>query len=382
MAIENRNREEFGTGFNHGFKPLESIDINKIDDADGMLKAMSKTAFGGRTLGDAADVVYNMVTDPDCFSVLTLSGAMTVAKMGLLATEMIDRGMIHAVISTGALMTHGLVENAGMTHFKYDFSRTDLELSKLGYDRVYDTLELESNLDDLEEIVFPIFEKLDPKKTYCSREIIEKIGEYLHTQIKGRGIVQSAYANHVPIYIPALTDSELGLDLALFNRIQKKENKPTLEYNPFNDLNHFTELILKQKTLGIFTIGGGVPRNWAQQIGPFLDLIRWRILDNASKDAYYVKPDNPYYKAYKYATRICPEPVQWGGLSGCTYSEGVSWGKFFDPKKEGGQFAEVMSDATLVWPLLLKAVLERLKKNNITIKKNFDNEKVLRSVAI
>lgn len=382
MTIDNRERQEFGTGYNHGFIPLESLDINKVDDADGLLRAMSKTAFGGRTLGDAADVLYDMVTDPDCFTVMTLSGAMTVAKMGLLATEMIDRGMIHAVVSTGALTTHGLVENAGMTHFKYDFSKTDLELSNLGYDRVYDTLELESNLDDLEEIVFPIFETFDPKKTYCSHEIVEKIGEYLHKNTKGRGIVQSAYAHHVPVYIPALTDSELGLDWALFNRWQKIHDKPTINFNPFNDLNHFTELILKQKKLGIFTIGGGVPRNWAQQVGPFLDLIRWRILDRASKDAYFVSKDNPYFKAYTYAIRICPEPVHWGGLSGCTYSEGVSWGKFFDPHKEGGRFAEVLSDATLVWPLLLKAVVERLKKNNVTIKKNFDNEKVLRSVAI
>jgi len=382
MAIDNRNRKEFGTGFNHGFTPLESLDINTVNDADEMLSAMSKTSFGGRTLGDAATVLYNMITDPDCFTVMTLSGAMTVAKMGLVAAEMVDRDMVHAIISTGALMTHGLVENTGMNHFKYDFSRSDSELAKLGYDRVYDTLELESNLDSLEEIVFPIFEKLDPLHTYCSHEIVGKIGEHLFNKVKGRGIVQSAFKKHVPIYIPALTDSELGLDWALFNRWQKLHNKPTLNFNPFNDLNHFTELVLKFKKIGIFTIGGGVPRNWAQQVGPFLDLIRWRILDKASHDVYRNDHDSPYFKAYTYAVRICPEPVHWGGLSGCTYSEGVSWGKFFDPKKEGGQFAEVLSDATLVWPLLLKAVTERLKKNNVTIKKNFDNEKILQSVAI
>jgi len=382
MKKDERDRSKFGTGFNHGFKPLESIDVNKIDDADGLLRAMSKTAFGGRTLGDAADVMYNMVTDPDCFTVLTLSGAMTVAKMGLLVTEMVDRGMIHAVVSTGALMTHGLVENSGMSHFKYDFSKTDVELKQLGYDRVYDTLELESNLDDLEKIVFPIFEKMDPKKVYCSHEIIEKIGEYLLKKVKGRGIVQSAFKNHVPVYIPALTDSELGLDWALFNRWQKLHHKPTIEYNPFNDLNHFTELILMQKKIGIFTIGGGVPRNWAQQVAPYLDLISWRILSKMKKVAGSDSKEKSYLKAYTYGVRICPEPVQWGGLSGCTYSEGISWGKFYDPKTQGGQFAEVLSDATLVWPLLLKAVLERLKKNNITIKKNFDNEKNLQSVAI
>ena len=99
-------------------------------------------------------------------------------------------------------------------------------------------------------------------------------------------------------------------------------------------------------------------------------------------DKYFVEKGDPYNKAYKYAVRICPEPVEWGGLSGCTYSEGVSWGKFWDEHKEGGQFAEVLSDATLVWPLLIKAIQDRLKKNNINIKKNFTNEEILQSVAI
>ena len=72
---------------------------------------------------------------------------------------------------------------------------------------------------------------------------------------------------------------------------------------------------------------------------------------------------------YKYGVRICPEPAHWGGLSGCTYSEGITWGKFI-PKSEGGKFAEVLVDATIGWPLILKSVLERLEKDNMTIDKN------------
>ncbi|MDD5567503.1 MAG: deoxyhypusine synthase family protein, partial [Patescibacteria group bacterium] len=151
-------------------------------------------------------------------------------------------------------------------------------------------------------------------------------------------------------------------------------------YNPFADLEHFTELIFRQKTTGIFTIGGGVPRNWAQQVAPYLDLIRYRIVDKSKKEKYFDEK-SPYWKPYKYGVRICPEPVNWGGLSGCTYSEGVSWGKFVD-QKNGGQQAEVLSDATMVWPLLIKGVIERLDKAKKKIKKNFDNEKTLRSLAV
>jgi deoxyhypusine synthase len=374
--MEERNRTKFGTGYNHGFIPLESIDLSKIKDADDLVKAMSKTAFGGRRLGEAADVFYNMITDPDCFVVMTLSGAMTVAKMGLVITDMIDQKMVQAVVSTGALITHGLVENTGMTHFKYDFSKSDLELEKLGYDRIYDTLELEKNLDDIEVILNKVFDKFDSNEIMCSRVITERIGKYLDEETPGRGILKSTYKFKVPVYIPAFTDSELALDFGIFNRKRKIDGKEPLQFNPFLDLDHFAELILKQKTLGIFTIGGGVPRNWAQQVGPYLDFIRFRLRDESDQDKYFVGREDPYNKAYKYAVRICPEPVEWGGLSGCTYSEGVTWGKFWDKHKEGGQFAEVLSDATYVWPLLIKAVQERLKKNKVKINKNFTNENI------
>ncbi len=116
-------------------------------------------------------------------------------------------------------------------------------------------------------------------------------------------------------------------------------------YNPFLDLLDYAKQIAAAPRLGIFTIGGGVPRNWAQQVGPFFDIANARLGVSLR------------IPRFQYGIRICPEPVHWGGLSGCTYSEGVSWGKFIPPA-EGGRYAEVYSDATLVWPLLLKAVLD------------------------
>ena len=118
-------------------------------------------------------------------------------------------------------------------------------------------------------------------------------------------------------------------------------------YNPYLDLNSFARFALGAPRLGIFTIGGGVPRNWAQEVGPYVDITNHRL-------GVSLPPPR-----YRYAVRICPEPTHWGGLSGCTYSEGVSWGKFV-PESEGGRFAEVYADATTVWPLLVKGVLEEL----------------------
>src|SRR5208283_1414734 len=98
--------------------PLEPLDLGKVTSIDGLVRAMSKTAFTGRQLGEAADVLEAMALDEDAFIVMTLAGAMTVAKQGLIVTELIDRGIVNAIVSTGALMAHGLVEATGRAHFR------------------------------------------------------------------------------------------------------------------------------------------------------------------------------------------------------------------------------------------------------------------------
>jgi deoxyhypusine synthase len=225
----------------------------------------------------------------------------------------------------------------------------DLELYEAGYNRVYDTLEPETNLDYVETIVAKILNEWDHSETICSYKINREIGRFLSKDVKDRGILKSAFEKDVPVFVPAFSDSEIGLDVALHNRARRKAGKEPLHFDPFVDLEHYADTLLKQERLGIFTIGGGVPRNWAQQFGPFIELRHRRGGE-----------DLPL-KRFHYGVRICPEPVNWGGLSGCTYSEAVSWGKFVPPE-EGGRFAEVLLDATVGLPLIAGAVMERVKK--------------------
>lgn len=348
-------------GFDDNLESLKPLDINKVKKFSDLTDSMAQTAFGGRIVGEAVDTLTQMSRDKDTFVVMTVSGAMTVAKMGLLICEMIDRGMVHALVVTGALMAHGLAEAAGMTHFKVPSNMSDEQMYLAGYDRVYDTVELEQNLDDTEELIFEVLSQIDENQVLCSRTINEAIGKYLLKSNKFKGVLKSAYQKGVPVYVPAFTDSELGLDLGLFNRLMLKQGKKIRKYDPFLDLEHYTQLIWRQKKLGIFTIGGGVPRNWAQQVGPYIDLINQRGFNR--KGSLREEPSGKDFKPimFNYGLRICPEPVHWGGLSGCTYSEGVSWGKFV-PQKLGGKFSEVPSDATIAWPLILKATLEKLGK--------------------
>lgn len=348
--------------------PLTTLDPDKIGDFDELLTAMGRTAFGGRCLGEALDVLEAMVTDPDCLVVGTFSGAMTVAKQSKLIMKMIDEGWLDVVVSTGALMAHGFIESIGLKHFKYEPAKmNDPELFDAGYNRVYDTLEPEANFAQAELVMREVMHQLmDVEKVqHLSSELICKaVGKHLASKYNGPGILKSAYKKDVPVYIPAFTDSELALDVACailaknFGHMDGSAGPADLpfQFNPFLDLFSYSKKIHGAKKMAIFTIGGGVPRNWAQQVGPFFDVMADRL----------EREDLPE-RRFTYAIRICPEPVHWGGLSGCTYQEGISWGKFVPPA-EGGMFAEVHSDATIAWPILIKGLQDRLAKKGIGAK--------------
>jgi deoxyhypusine synthase len=359
------NSRELHDGRSDGLAPLESFALDEVDSFGELLRAMSRTAFSGRQLGEALEIFLEMARDPSCRVVLTISGAMTVAKQGRMICDMIDRGLVQAVIATGALMAHGLTESIGLTHYRYDPSHSDETLFERGYNRIYDTLEMEANLDGVARLVGSVLNDAQPEDgMWSSARFCRALGERLCELDQGPGILKSACEQDVPVFIPAFTDSELGLDFstwAMMSAVSSHDGdvakmshedlmKSVPAFNPFLDLQQYARLAGSAENLGVLTIGGGVPRNWAQQVGPYFDITNVRLGTKLTPPR------------FRYGIRICPEPDHWGGLSGCTYSEGVSWGKFV-PTSEGGRYAEVIADATVAWPLLMKAVFEDLDRS-------------------
>jgi deoxyhypusine synthase len=351
-------------GRDDGLRPLESLDLSKTTGSAELVRAMAKTAFGGRQLGEALDIVLEMVRDEGCSVVLTLSGAMTVAKQGRIVCDMIDRGIVSAVVATGALVAHGVTESIGLVHYAAGPDSDDVELFEKGYNRIYDTLEMESNLNDVAELVASVLSDEAPDDgVWSSARFCRAVGRRLDQLDLGPGILRSAALRDVPVFIPAFTDSEMGLDFATHamagalartgegGRDGVSDPADVFAavpaFNPFLDLQEYARFIGRADRLGIFTVGGGVPRNWAQQVGPYYDITAARL---------GIELPAP---RFRYGVRICPEPVHGGGLSGCTYSEGVSWGKFVPPA-QGGRYAEVYADATIALPLLMKAAFEEL----------------------
>ena len=346
-----RDNQRYGRGHDDGLDPLTPLDLAKVDGVDALVRAMSHTAFGGRRLGEAADVLEAMIRDRECYRVLTISGAMTIAKQGLVICEMIDRGWVNAIVCTGALMTHGLSEGAGLLHFKHKSAMRDEVLYEKGYNRVYDTIELEQNLDDIERILSEGARRrarrhhaVQPDDLRAARPAARARGA------RARRAAQRITTSGVPVFVPAFTDCELGLDVAIHNHLRRQAGKPALPFDPFHDLDDFAARIREHEIARHLHDR----RRRAAQLG---------AAGRARTSRSGAGARAPTSRCAATSTRCGSAPSRITGAAspGCSYTEGVSWGKFV-PEAEGGRFAEVYADATIAWPLVVRAVMERISR--------------------
>ena len=314
-----------------------------------LLRSLGRYGGLAAQVARGAKALEAMVRDQDCARFLTISGAMTVGKMDLVICDMIELGMIHAISSTGALMAHGLVSSIGLKHYKYDPRYDDTELARRKLNRVTDTLEPETNLDTVEKIIGEVIDNLDGKQTLSPTALNRLIGKYLAEHYPNeRGILKSAYLKKVPVFVPAFVDSELGNDIYIHNIKRRRRGKKPILMDLERDSKELIKIVTGAKKFGIFSIGGGVPRNNVQNVAPLIEIINERL--------------GPTYpnRRFSYGVRICPDKPHFGHLSGCTYSENESWRK----ADKNGIYAEMLADATQVWPFLIKYLMEKRGQEN------------------
>ena len=304
------------------------------------------TPYGGLAaqVARGAKALDAMVNDKSAVRFLTISGAMTVGKMDLVICDMIEQGFVHAISSTGALMAHGLVSSIGLKHYKYNPKYDDTELARRKLNRVTDTLEPETNLDTVEEVIGDVIETLDGSEPLSPTELNKLIGKHLAENYPNeRGILKSAYVHGVPVFVPAFVDSELGNDIYIHNMKRQRAGLQPILMDLEKDSKELIKLVTGSKRFGIFTVGGGVPRNNVQNVAPLIEIINERL-----------GPTFPN-RRFSYGVRICPDRPHFGHLSGCTYSENESWRK----ADKNGIYAEMIADATQVWPFLVKYIMEK-----------------------
>jgi deoxyhypusine synthase len=312
---------------------------------DSLFEKLDHYAFG-KTIPDGARTLLTMVEDPGCTVFLTLSGAMTIAKMGLVICDMIDMGMVQVVSTTGALMAHGLTEGVGLKHYKHNPAHSDTFLAERQLNRVTDTLEPEENFSHIEEIVDKVLWTFDASRPISPSVFHDAVGKLLAEQFpQDRGILKSTYEKRVPVLCPAFVDSEIGNDLYVHNERRRRDGLPPLIVWPELDSDLLVRTVTASERAGIFSIGGGVPRNNTQNVAPLIEIANERLgLDMPTR-------------MFTYGCRIAPDAMHFGHLSGCTYSENGSWRKM---DIQHGRFTEIRADATQVWPFLVRYVMERI----------------------
>ena len=272
-----------------------------------------------------------MLNDPECIIFIGLSGAMIPGGMRKVIRDMIEMKLIDVIVSTGANIFHDLFESFGYRHYVGSGEGDDDALRKHRIVRVYDALMDDHEINQVIHLLSKVPEKLE-EKVVSSRRYLEVLG----SAIKDEGaILKTAFQYGVPVFIPALSDSSIGIGLT-FLHLQKKAPSEGLLIDQIRDSFEIAQIKKKASVTGAIYIGGGVPKNYIQQLGPVSELL-------FQKES-----------GHRYAFQITTDDPKWGGLSGCTFEEAKSWGKI----EKGSSYAAVYMDATVALPLLVGAILQ------------------------
>ena len=306
--------------------PIEHVDIKKINSVE-IIEAMKKMSFTARDTGRAADIYDMMLREKDCAVILTLAGSTSAGGCMNLYADLVKNNMVDAIVATGAsIVDMDFFEALGFRHYKGTPFVDDHELRSRYIDRIYDTFINEEELQNCDKTVEKIANSLEPR-SYSSRAFIREMGKYLTKNAKKKdSLVQTAYENNVPIFCPAFSDSSAGFGLVLH---QHKNPKKHVTIDSVADFYELTKIKMDSPTSGLLMIGGGVPKNFAQDTVVCAEILGKEV------------------PMHKYAIQITVADVRDGACSSSTLKEASSWGKV-DTTYEQMVYAE----ATSVLPLI------------------------------
>ncbi len=307
---------------------IKHIDI-KEHNVTALVESMEHMAFTARDLNRAAKIYNMMLEDKECAVILTLAGSLFSAGLKKIVFDLIENNMVDAIVSTGAIMVdQDFFEALGYKHYIGSQYSDDNELRELQIDRIYDTYIDEEELRVCDDTTAIIFESLEPRP-YSSRELLWHFGKYLEDNGGPKvddSVVYAAYKKNIPIFVPAFSDCSAGFGIVMH---QHKNPEKHVSIDSGKDFYELTQVKLKHKDTGIFMIGGGVPKNFTQDIVVAADIL--------TEDA----------PMHKYAVQITVADVRDGALSSSTLKEASSWGKVETTYEQ-----MVYAEATLALPLI------------------------------
>jgi len=316
-------------------EPVVPFVVKKGRTVGETLKAMSDISFQGRTLGRALEIWQGALRD-DATIFFGLAGAMVPAGMRSIVVWLIENRLIDVLVSTGANLFHDLHETLGRKHYKGSAEVNDEELREKMVDRIYDTFASESEFRVLDGNIGHWAQKLG-KHTLSTRQFLNLAGKHFAAVSKEKGILVAAAEHGVPVYCPALADSSIAIAMVT-NFGKGSDNK--IMFDIMRDVRESAELVVNSKCTAVIYIGGGTPKNFIQQT----EVTAPALPEGRGKDL----------QGHRYALQITQDMPYWGGLSGCTFEEAISWGKI----EVGARMQTVHCDATIALPLLAQALAD------------------------
>jgi len=310
--------------------PVVSIDI-KQHDVRPLVDAMADMAFQARNLGRAARIYDAMLADKECSVIVCLAGSLCSAGLKDVFVDLIEHRMADAIVSTGAnIVDQDFFEALGFRHWRGEIRVDDDQLRRHAIDRIYDTYIDEDELRICDETVARIADEMlaaGGPRAVSSREFIREMGAWLERERPGvRSIVSAAYRADVPIFVPAFSDCSAG-----FGLVHHQTHHPDgyIALDSAADFRELTQLKLAAGATGLVMVGGGVPKNFAQDVVVAAEVLGHDV------------------EMHRYAVQITVADERDGALSGSTLREANSWGKV-----KLGEEQMVYAEATVALPLV------------------------------
>lgn len=309
---------------------VEHVDITSYD-ARPIIDAMRKMSFSSRDTARAADIFNMALEDKECSPWLILAGSTSAGGCMHVYRDMVQNNMIDAVVATGAsIVDMDFFEALGYKHYQADSQVDDNVLRENYIDRIYDTYIDEEELQACDHTILEIANSLEPRP-YSSREFIWEMGKWLAAgnAKKTGSLIQTAYEKGVPIFCPAFVDSSAGFGLVKHQKERAAAGKPYMCIDAVADFRELTDIKIAAGTTGLFMVGGGVPKNFAQDTVVCAEILGVEA------------------EMHKYAIQITVADVRDGACSSSTLKEAASWGKVSTTYEQ-----MVFAEATTVVPLI------------------------------
>jgi deoxyhypusine synthase len=302
-------------------EPVKHLKISKDMKISDLVEQMKHAGFQAQKIGRASEIAKKMFKDKECMVFLGIAGAMVPGGMKQIIIDLLKTDNIDVLVTTGANLTHDLIESLGEKHYKGTEKASDIKLREKHIDRIYNVFLKDKVYEKLEDFFKEIFLKF-PKKMNI-REFLWEIGKNVKHE---NSILKICYEKKIPIFCPAIADSGIGL-MIWGREVQGKD----IDVDAFDDLKEIFDKSWTCKKAGVIYVGGGTPKNFIQQSMQFSN-----------------KQDGADYGIQITTDR--PEP---GGSSGAPLEEGISWGKM----NKGGEYVDVFCDATIALPLIFSDFL-------------------------